>query len=197
MVIDNNILKKFSLKNEIRTLFVIDTLEKEIEKNQKELEEKSRLIEQKQDLLNKCHIDNDYYNIVLPSQIEELGLKRIEIIASNISKTLELNRAKEQGNMYNFDKNISQFVFNHLRNSLAHGYIKFQNNLDLSNASDMIITFEDYNPNNKNELTFKGFIKLNDLLAVITSEQYVNNVLEINSSNHNSFLSKNKQISNN
>ena len=180
MDIDNDTIKQFLVKNSLKTLHLIDLMEQKIEKNNKEIEEKSISIEEKQDILNKHDIDNDYFNVVLPSQIKELENERMEINTSNALTILELEKAKTQGSMYNFDKNISQFVFNHLRNSLAHGYVKFPNNINLSNVSDMIITFEDYNPENKKELTFRGYTKLGDLLAVITSDEYANNVLGMN-----------------
>lgn len=190
MNIDKEIFVKFLVKNGIKSLETISSFERQLEKNKKEWEVTSRLISKKMDILMNSSIDNDYFNIVLPSQIDELGHKRMEISASSISMSLEVEKAKRQGNMYNFDKNFSQFVFNHLRNSLAHGYVKFPNNINLSSVSDMDITFEDYNPANKRELTFRGSIKLGDLLTIITSNEYANNVLGMNSDKNSGSLVK-------
>ena len=193
MNIDPGILKSFLLKNGAKTVCVIDMLQKEIEKNKHEIDEKTKLINKRKDILFNNDIDNDYYNVVLPSQIKKLETEKMEITSYNVSTVLELEKAKEQGSMYNYDKNMSQFVFNHLRNSLAHGYVKFQDNIDLTNTSDMTIIFEDYNPDNKKELTFRGSIKLGELLTIVTSNKYVNSVFGIgDSKNSCNSLSKSK-----
>ncbi|MBQ7136484.1 MAG: hypothetical protein IJO43_00720 [Bacilli bacterium] len=190
MIIDKEIFGKFLVKNGRKTLEIISSFESQIEKNKREWKQTSKLIGKKRDILMKLGIDNDYFNIVLPSELEELGRKRMEISASSISMALEVDKAKRQGHMYNFDKNFSHFVFNHLRNSLAHGYVKFPSSIDLSNVSDMIITFEDYNPIDKKELTFRGTIKLGELLTVITSNTYVNGVLGMNDDKNGGSLVK-------
>ena len=179
MNIDEDIMRKFLEKNGVKARQAIDIMEHEIARNKKAVEEKTIVMNKQKDILMNNYIDNDYYNNVLPLHIQELEVELLNITTSNICTVLELARAKEQGSMYNFDKNISQFVFNHLRNSLAHGYVKFSQNINLSNVSDMNITFEDYNPSDKKELTFRGSIKLGDLLNAITSDEYVNNVLGI------------------
>lgn len=180
MNVDEEIVMKFLEKNSVKTSYIIEELGKEIEKNKKLMDEKSILIAKRQDILKKHNMDNDYFNIVLPSEINKLKTEQMKINESNISIFLEIEKVKKQGSMYNFDKNISQFIFNHLRNSLAHGYVKFPDNINLANISDVIINFEDYNPDDKKELTFRGSIKLGDLLTIITNKEYVNNVLGIN-----------------
>lgn len=181
MRIDDEIFKNFLLKNGVKAVYTINLLEQEIEKNKKEVETKEKSISKKHEILMEHDIDNDYFNVVLPSQIKKLEMEKTKINIDTISKIIELEKAKEQGCMYNFDKNISQFVFNHLRNSLAHGYVKFSNDMDLSNICNMIISFEDYNPDNKKELTFKGSITLGELLKTITTDEYVSTVFGINS----------------
>jgi len=190
MNIDEDIMRKFLEKNGVKARQAIDIMEHEIARNKKAVEEKTIVMNKQKDILMNNYIDNDYYNNVLPLHIQELEVELLNITTSNICTVLELARAKEQGSMYNFDKNISRFVFNHLRNSLAHGYVKFPKDVNLSNVSDMLITFEDYNPANKKEMTFKGTIKLGDFLTIITSGEYVNNVLGISTSKNNGSLVK-------
>lgn len=195
MNINEVTFKKFLEKNAHKTNTLIDLMEKEVEKNKKEFNEKTKSIDKKQEILAAHNIDNDYFNVILPAQIDNLKKERTNIIASNVYTTLEIEKAKREGSMYNFDKNISQFIFNHLRNSLAHGYVKFPKIINLSNVSDMVITFEDYNPDNKKELTFCGSMRLGDLLNVITSCKYVNNIMEINNKNSDvELIKKQKNI---
>lgn len=192
MNIDKDTLKQFCKNNHLKTLNEINIMKQEIDKNEKQLEKKAIAINKKRDILMKHNIDNDYFNNVLPSQIQKLESERMNITASNICTLFELEKAKLQGCSYNFRKNISQFIFNHLRNSLAHGYVTFQKNIDLSNVSDAIITFEDYNPDNKKELTFRGSIKVGSLLTVITSNEYANYILGMNTSKIDSKINKYK-----
>jgi len=176
MNIDGEVIRKFLIQNGIKTNRLIERLEQEVLKQKKAIELKEKTIEKKFSLIAKHNIENDYFMVVLPSEIAALRQEITELSASNITKTLEIESARNNGCMHNFSKNMSHFVFNHLRNSLAHGYIKFPNNIDLKNPCDTVITFEDYNPDDKKELTFKGNVRYGDLLKIITSESYIENI---------------------
>jgi len=193
MNIDENIMRKFLIKNGLKANAVVEQLEKELVKNKKAIEEKQSLIEKKQTLLTEHNLQNEYFSITLPSQIETLQKEKMELNGNSISAIVEINNAKKQGCLYNFSENMSHFVFNHLRNALAHGYVKFPDNIDLGKPCDTVISFEDYDPNNKKELTFKGEIKFGDLLKTITSEEYVESIFEFPKIRNNISTSKRKK----
>ena len=87
-----------------------------------------------------------------------------------------LSEMEKQGDNYNFNKNLSNFILRHLRNSLAHGCVSFPNDINLENVDDTIICFKDYDSNDRTILTFRGEIRLLDLLNVLTSETYLSDM---------------------
>lgn len=190
MHLDEEILKLFLIQNGVKSFKKKELLEQLSDRNIHEINKKIELINKKQALIDQHNLDNDYFNIVLPTQIHELENDVRELGNQNVINVVEIEKIKSQGCMYNYEENLSHFIFNHLRNSLAHGYVKFPNNINLSNVSDMMITFEDYNPDNKKELTFRGTMKFGDLLTVITSCEYVNNVLGMDTSKSSGSLKK-------
>lgn len=61
----------------------------------------------------------------------------------------------------------STTIFGAIRNSLAHGNIIIPNKIDPYNLDELEITIVDKNPENENELTFEGKIKLGELLKQV------------------------------
>lgn len=133
--------------------------------------------------------------------------KRIKIIdriiaskSNDVSELIDEKRKKEEENIRlkeeidNLDRIIqtleqeiesirinssvdNYYVLEHLRNSLAHGNISFNDSIDINNISDLEITFTDYYPK-KSESdipveSFKGTIKLGDLLNLLNDEKYM------------------------
>ena len=69
----------------------------------------------------------------------------------------------------------SYYILNHLRNSLAHGNIFFNNNLDVNCIADLEITFVDYESDTEIE-TFRGTIKFGQLLVILNDKKYMNSL---------------------
>lgn len=173
MYIDEEIIRNFLIKNGIKANETLETLERKLENTKIDIELKQNSIDKKRQLILENNIENDYYLVKLPNEIKKLEEnKNSEIDCCNQLES-EISCIKKLGCMYNYEENLSNFVFSSLRNSLAHGYIKFPNNIDLNNISNTVICFEDYNPVDKKELTFKGIITLGDLLKTLTSREYV------------------------
>ena len=146
-----------------------------------------KIAKNKEILKNNSHINNIYFLETLPNKIdinekeynekykEQQERKKQELIERY--KTLfEIADLKEN---INYISNISNFIFRHLRNSLAHGYIEIPNGLNLENLGDTIICLEDYDKDKEpKELTFRGFIKVNDLIEVVTNKNFIDEMFE-------------------
>ena len=76
--------------------------------------------------------------------------------------------------------NINEYILEHLRNSLAHGNIKFPNDIDINNISNTKIIFEDFYPNTTNK-TFEGEINLGDLVKQLSNKKYLQSIYFENS----------------
>lgn len=83
----------------------------------------------------------------------------------------------------NVDKIINnkyhQIIIEHLRNSLAHGRIKFINGFDFNNIGDTTIHFEDYAEDEINHTkvkTFDATIKLSDLVLELSEEKFLQSI---------------------
>ena len=76
--------------------------------------------------------------------------------------------------------NINEYILEHLRNSLAHGNIKFPNDIDINNISNTKIIFEDFYPNTTKK-TFEGEINLGDLVKQLSNKKYLQSIYFENS----------------
>ena len=71
------------------------------------------------------------------------------------------------------DFDINKYILEHLRNSLAHGNIKFSNDIDINDISNTKIIFEDFHECNK---TFEGEITLGQLLKELSNKKYLESI---------------------
>lgn len=144
---------------------VINDVELQIDKRKGDLNRLNNYIEENKKLLVK-YKDSDiqYYKETLPDI-----LKAKEEIKKEIEEEiLSLTNKKTNAKYYEF----SNYILSHMRNSLAHGYVKINGDLDVENIMDTVLEFRDYNPDTK-EKTFNGRIKLSDLLDVLICDKYM------------------------
>lgn len=84
---------------------------------------------------------------------------------------LEIEDIRNNGVVDNY------YVLEHLRNSLAHGNIYFNNTIDINNLNDLEITFVDYYPQKRQGAipieSFRGTIKFGRLLGVLNNEKFI------------------------
>lgn len=194
MDIDENIMKQFLSKNALKAVLAVKSIKEKILHAEEEIKNINSRVESKKKILETNNIQNNYYSVILPREIEELQENEKTYTQSCVNCLEEMDDIRRQGDRYNFDKNLSNFILNSLRNSLAHGYVKFPTNIDLDNVYNTIISFEDYNPDNKSQLTFKGTIKIGDLLDILTKEDYITSMFNIeNGSNFKSKKSPSKR----
>jgi len=143
------------------------------EKLEKQIVDLDAYISKRKKLLDdNKHINNDFYNNKLPLEIKHfLKVKGNYLVEQNQILSL-LQDIDLQLN----DNKKTNFILTHLRNSLAHGYIKI-NDFSLSdNIYDIEMTFLDFEPDDKNKNTFEATVKFGDLLSILTSNVYVNNI---------------------
>lgn len=170
MNIDSGIMKKFLTKHILENEGLIKTRKKQVEDIDEKIEKRNTAIVNKANLLLSEYRDVKYFNEDLPKSIidydlviKELKNDRKELL-DNI-KEISFDLVK-----YNYEKDLSDFIFRSLRNSLAHGNVKIYT--DTGNVTNFIILFEDYNPDN-NELTFRGKIKLSSLFKILINNENV------------------------
>lgn len=149
-----------------------------VNKKIKSLDEHIKKLEER--LKMNSHINNEYYKVLLPEEIVHFTNTRGMLIYK-LNQMLEQLQILESGER---KINVSNYILNHLRNSLAHGYVKISD-LDLNNICATEIKFTDYNPNNKKQETFAGKITLGNLLKILTSRDYVENILDNNCNEQN------------
>lgn len=121
--------------------------------------------------------DEPYFQVDLPHEIENLSVQKSNLL---IEVTI-LSEAISNGRSIS----LFNYVLTHIRNCLAHGYLKLIGDFESNNISEMLLEFNDYDPLDKEKLTFRGTIKLTDLLKVLTDEKFIKNVLELKSSELN------------
>ena len=154
----NNVLKE-QLKAEIVKI-VKDTI---IIKNR---------IAHKEKQLKDCYRDIDYYNITLPNEIESLKNDLVIMKAASKMKGKQYLQVHRNPLDYNYEDNLAIYILNALRNSLAHGNVRFDD--DYEDIGDVLITFEDYDPDNPSVLTFRGTISLCELVRTLLCEENLN-----------------------
>lgn len=133
------------------------------------LEERNKI---KKDLLKTRYRDNDYFNVVLPQEIEAISLQIENLKKERISKGKLFLEIDSNPIDYNYNENLSNYILNALRNSLAHGNVTINDEYD--DMGGILLTFEDYDPDNPSELTFKGEVSLKDLLLILINDENLN-----------------------
>jgi len=180
MSIDEKIMNVFANKHLKLNQILVDDITQKISTLQRKIKDLNDKIEEGNTNL-KLHgdIKNEYYLEKLPQQLELFGRLKTQSLLERDTFLQTLSEMEKQGDNYNFDKNLSNFILRHLRNSLAHGYVSFPNDINLENIGDTTICFKDYDSNDRTILTFKGEIRLFDLLNILTSEKYVRDIFGI------------------
>jgi len=144
-------------------------LSSQIKSKEKELLRATEALRRKALLYNEKYMrEEDYYKKKLPEEIYYHIHERARIMN-------ELKGLREKLQFVSFS-NLSNHILTHIRNCLAHGYIKLPNGLNQRDVCSTLIEFVDYNPSDKSEITFKGSIMFGDLLEILTNERYVTNV---------------------
>lgn len=138
-------------------------LNNKLNKLLKELVKIKKSVDYKYEILtNHEHIKNQYYEEKLPLEIFEYHKKIAEI-------NLDIQYLRQSLSVVELT-GISNNILNHLRNCLAHGYIRIIDDFNPDNICAIKLEFADYNPTDKCEETFKGIINLGDLIEVLTQD---------------------------
>lgn len=193
MVIDENIMTTFMDKHLNHNKTLTDDINRRLSTLQKTIKDLNDKIEKGNENL-KLHgnIRNEYYLVTLPQLLKTFdGLKKQALLECESFSQI-LGEMERLGDSYNFNQNLSSFVLRHLRNSLAHGYVSFPNDINLEKIEDTIICFRDYDSNDRTILTFKGEMRLFDLLNVLTSEKYISDIFGIQARKENELEPKSK-----
>lgn len=174
MIVDEEFTNK-----EIRKKYnEVNNLMRELAKQEKNLVDLTEKVNKDRGLLLKGRrekIETEHFTIKLPQRIEERKSQYVTDYRSYIhdKKNIQYKIYKKLFEILDFtdvvNGDLSEFVFRHLRNSLAHGYIKFPNGIDINNIESTVICFEDYEKNQKDNLTFRGTIIVGELLQVLTN----------------------------
>lgn len=120
-------------------------------------------------------VDTDYYKNILPQGINDTIKQKSLLIE-------ELNYFEELLPVASYSV-LSNHILTHIRNSLAHGYVRINHDMNLDNFMDSTIEFIDYDPFDKSKVTFRGVIKLEDLLEIITDKRFINTLMLENNLN--------------
>lgn len=82
-----------------------------------------------------------------------------------------------QKDLYNLNNGIvdNSYILEHLRNSLAHGNIFFNDTINLNDIGSLKITFIDYYPDTTDE-SFRGTIEFRELLIALNNEKFLNSL---------------------
>lgn len=177
MKISDDIMNLFIQKHIGNNNKIIIKLNDKLLKIDKDINKKKDVLMNKKNILENKYVDNNYFNVILPDEITNLAS---EILVLDNEKKDILNKLDIISNNmmeYNYEDDFSDFVFKSIRNSLAHGYVKI--NKDGYDICNYEIVFEDYNPDNKTELTFKGIIRFGDLLKILTIKDSINKLYNI------------------
>lgn len=155
---------------------------------ERKLVELSESINKNKKLLNdNNHRQIEYFTTILPNVILEQETTYLKDYQDyiNMKNTLSnemykrLFEISDLNARVNLNGDISKFIFRHLRNSLAHGYVNIPDCIDLNKFDETIICFEDYEKNDKTKLTFRVTIKLLDLIKILTEKNVIREILGI------------------
>lgn len=180
MIIDEDVMNVFIDKHLRHNQILTDDINRKLSTLQATIKDLSDKIEKGNKNL-KLHgdIQNEYYLEKLPQRLKTFDELKKQALLECEAFSQTLSEMESLGDSYNFNQNLSNFILRHLRNSLAHGYISFPNDINLENIEDTIICFKDYDSNDRTLLTFKGEIRLFDLLNILTSEKYIGDIFGI------------------
>jgi len=171
MSIPEDIVKHFEEKHFNRNAVYIKRLRSELEANLNDSESIRKRVDAKKIVLEEKYRDIDYFNITLPEEIKKLELQQEALKSQRIIKNNLLIEISKDLIGYRYNEEMAIYILNALRNSLAHGNVRFDENY--SDLGDMLITFEDYSPENQTDLTFKGTIALGDLIKILISKENI------------------------
>ena len=119
--------------------------------------------------------------LLIEAQIKLENLDEKEIEQKVLELNYELEEIKQELiSIDSKDFDINRYILEHLRNSLAHGNIKFQNNIDINDISNTKIIYEDFYPNTCNK-TFEAEISLGNLLMQLSNKKYLESIYFDNS----------------
>lgn len=186
MIIDENVMDAFTDKHLKQNQALKEYITSQLSKLQKTVKDLNDKVETgNKNLQLHGNIKNKYYLEILPQQLKDFEVLKNKALLERDTFLQMLSEMEKQGDSYNFSKNISAFILRHLRNSLAHGYVSFPNDINIGNIEDTIICFKDYDSNDRTALTFKGEIRLFDLFNILTSEKYVSDIFGIQDKKEN------------
>lgn len=139
-----------------------EVIAKEIENSKNELDAQEKLgVQRKIKGLTK-QLNNKLQKL---NEIDiRTGFTRQELIIKEVAKITE-KIVELKAKPFHYEA----YIFEHLRNSLAHGNVSFPNGFDYTNIGNTVIKIEDYSRDNKK--TFEGTILLKDLLREINNEK--------------------------
>lgn len=161
----------FNAKQIKKNIALAETIKGEIITNVKTGIKLKGKIEHKNQILKDCYRDIDYFNKTLPDEIKALEKELEDLLIERKNKGKLYLEVARNPLEYNYNENLAIFILNALRNSLAHGNVCFDDCYE--DIGDMQITFEDYNPDNQTELTFKGTIALWELIEILISKENI------------------------
>jgi len=167
--IQEEIIMNFEQKHMNNNQNLLQVMRQRIEKINTIINEKQKFIHSSKKSIKNNNINNKYFNFILP---EKIKLCELEIESLNQEKEnliIECNNIIENGINYNYQHELSNFIFRSLRNSLAHGFVYITGDL-INSFSEASIIFEDYDPYS-NKLTFSGKIKVVDLLNFLVKDR--------------------------
>lgn len=186
MLIDENIMATFMDKHLNHNKTLTDDINRKLSILQKTIKDLNDKIEKgNKDLKLHGNIQNEYYLVTLPQLLKNFEELKKQALLECESFSQTLSEMGSLGDNYNLNKNLSNFILRHLRNSLAHGYVSFPNDINLGNIEDTIICFKDYDSKDRTILTFKGEIRLVDLLNILISEKYIGDIFGIQNDKEN------------
>lgn len=130
---------------------------------------------------NKKRIISGHYKN--EEELVKIEQKISELEKQNKPETIEENKLKAQ---LEYEKlqtsinitaknNFNSNIICHLRNSLAHGRIKIIGSIDINDIANTTLEFTDIDETN-NCITFKGNIKLIDLLIQLSNEKFIRSI---------------------
>lgn len=142
----------------------------------------SQSINKLKEQMHNAKEQNNFLTNILPNRIEDLK-KQYNLAYSSYLE----NKKQAQQELYNklfeisdlqdnvnLNLSLSEFIINHLRNSLAHGYVTFPNGINYNEIFETEICFEDFEKNNKEIMTFQGTIKIRDLIEELSKDEVIN-----------------------
>ena len=82
--------------------------------------------------------DEQYFKVDLPQEIEDLNAQKSNLLLE-VTNLYQLLSNGHSVSLFNY-------VLTHIRNCLAHGYLKLKGDFENNNISEMLLEFNDYDP---------------------------------------------------